>query len=210
MISYRFRDSTALKCPQGVETAKQKKTRRDEKRKGEQIKMAFKAGFTKENLTGPPPLPDSIYDLRLVKFSPKVSAKGDSYNLNAEFEITTPGTEYGGRPRKVFESFNSGFGVAWMDFTHACGLEMELTGERDDEGNEILGLPGAWAEKDKYPDDPSKWEYKGPLINRGFRAELTTTEYNGRKSNHVRSYICTVPSCETVNPTVRHSQNLIK
>jgi len=165
-------------------------------------------GFTKESLIAPPPVPDNLYTLKLVKFRPKASEKGTSFNLNAQFEITTPGFEHNGRARMVYESLNSNFGQSTLDYVHATGLELAVIG-KDENGEDLMGLPGVFVGQLEHPDDPSKWAYKGPLIGRGFQAELTTTTYQDKKRNNVRAYICSVPDCAVKYPDIKHSQNLI-
>jgi hypothetical protein len=174
--------------------------------------MPFKMGMSKEDLTGPPPIPPGVYFLQVTNFKPKVSRKGDSLNYNAEFTVTQH-PQYDGR--KVFSSLNTGFAVGIRDFVHACGIDMELvhvpsTAEEDQ--HDEFTLPGMFEDSDKYPDNPEKWgRYLGPLTNKIFKAELAIVNPPGYKpKNEVRVYSCAYPGCATEYPDVKHSQNLIK
>ncbi len=173
--------------------------------------MAFKMGMTKEDLSGPPPVPNGVYDLQVTGFRPKVAKSGESLNYNAEFTI------YGNplyENRKVFHPLNTAFGVAIRDFVHACGVPMEhriVPGDAQTDQYEADFLPGTFEDADKYPDDPSKWgKYMGPLTNKIFKAELATTVYQGKAKNEVRVFFCALPNCAVLEPDLKHSQNLIK
>lgn len=170
--------------------------------------MPFQMSYSREELSGVPPVPDNWYMLQFKGFRPKASAPkdgkpSDSWNLNAEFSIIQ-NPEYEGR--RVFAGLNSKAGFILIDFVHATGLEMEEA-QDGNEGTEAaqLVMPGIWEGSEQFPEDPTKWRYQGPLINKIFEAELTTTEYQGRKRNEIRQYKCSVAGCAE-----RHSTNLIK
>ena len=165
--------------------------------------MAFKMGMTKEDLSGPPPVPPGIYEHQLAGFRPKIAKSGESLNYNAEFTITgNPAYEN----RKVFHPLNTSFAVAVRDFIHACGIDMEkitvLTTADTPQHDEFV-LPGTFENADTNPDDPSKWgKYLGPLTNKIFKAELAITEYQGKSKNEVRAFFCAFP-----DPTITFSIN---
>lgn len=173
--------------------------------------MAFKMGMKKEDLTGPPPVPNGLYELQLTGFRPKIAKSGESLNYNAEFTIS-------GNPlyenRKVFHPLNTSFAVAIRDFVHATGLDMEkivIPTSADEDQHEEFVLPGTFEGAAEHPDDPSKWgKYVGPLTNKIFKAELVTTEYQGKPKNEVRCFFCAFPNCAELYPDMKHSQNLIK
>jgi hypothetical protein len=174
-------------------------------------KMAFKMGMTKEDLSGPKPVPNGLYELQVTGFRPKIAKSGTSLNYNAEFTIT-------GNPlyenRKVFHPLNTSFSVAIRDFVHATGLELEtitVPGDADTPQHERQILPGTFENAAQFPDDPSKWgKYIGPLTNKIFKAELVTTTYQGKDKNEIRCFFCAVPDCAVTYPDIKHSQNLIK
>ena len=171
--------------------------------------MAFKMGMSREDLSGPPPVPAGIYTLEVAGFRPKLSKQGDSLNFNAEFTIEHP--EYDGR--KIFHPLNTKFAVAIRDFVHATGIDMEKNIVKNDEGEDVeeFNLPGTFKDADKYPDDPTKWgAYMGPLLKKKFKAEVVETEYNGKKKNEIRCFFCELSNCATMYPDMKHSQNLIK
>jgi hypothetical protein len=173
--------------------------------------MAFKMGMSKEVLSGPKHVPNGLYELQVTGFRPKVAKSGESLNYNAEFTIT-------GNPlyenRKVFHPLNTSFAVAIRDFVHACGLPLEtitVPTSADADQHEEQVLPGTFENADTNPDDPTKWgKYIGPLTNKIFKAELVTTTYQGKDKNEVRCFFCALPNCSTLEPDLKHSQNLIK
>lgn len=172
--------------------------------------MAFKMSLSKEDLSGPPPVPNNIYWLETTGFRPKASKNGQYLNYNAEFTIVD-NPEYDGR--KLFHPLTTGFAVAIRDFVHATGIDMEKVLTTDENGIEVEDfiLPGMFKDQDKFPGDPTKWgAYIGPLLRKKFQAEVVTTEYNGKPKNEIRAFFCTLPNCATLYPDMKHSQNLIK
>lgn len=171
--------------------------------------MAFQMGFTKEELSGAPPVPSGWYVLQFKQFKPKVSKAGDSLSLNAEFSIVSP-TEY--ENRRVFCGLNTKMAFMWPDFVHATGLEMEEI-QDENAGTEKASytIPGIFEGQDKFPEDPSQWKYLGPLTNKTFEAELaeipaqTVDGKTYKPKNEVRQFKCAVAGC-----TEKHSTNLIK
>jgi hypothetical protein len=170
--------------------------------------MAFKMAFNKQELSGPPPLPNDWYDVRFLSFDPKKVGGKDgkeySVNLNANLEVI--GQEHNGRPRKVFVSLNSNAGWTYPDFCHCFGLPLEVV-QDGNEGTEAenLTIPGVFVGADQFPEEPEKWKYQGPLTNATGRVELGTTEYQGRQRNEVRQFKCAIPDCKE-----RHATNLLK
>lgn len=170
--------------------------------------MAFKMGMSKEDLSGPPPVPNGVYDLQVVGFRPKLTKNGDGLNYNVEMTV------YGNpelENKKVFHPLSTLFGVSIRDFSHACGLQLEKIADPEKPGEFLDVLPGTFENMAQYPDDPSKWgKYIGPLTNKILKAELATTVYQGKEKNEVRVFFCAVPNCATLEPDLKHSTNLIK
>lgn len=167
--------------------------------------MTFNMGFSKGSLEGPPPVPEGFYTLILKGFKQSKSKNGDSVNLNPEIEIVgNSNPEFNGR--KVFESMNVGGAWVVRDLVHACGFPMEVVKDGN-EGTDAENqqIPGIFEKADQFPEDPSQWKYQGPLLNRTFQAELAISEYQGRKSNKIRQFICQVSGCQA-----KHSTNLLK
>ena len=172
--------------------------------------MPFQMGFSKEELSGAPPVPSGWYTLQFKQFKPKKSAAGDSVSLNAEFAIVSP-SEY--ENRRIFSGMNTKMAFMWPDFVHAFGLEMqEIQDENAGTEKASYTIPGVFDGADANPDDPSKWSYLGPLANKTIEVELAEIPAqigkdgkHYRAKNEIRQYKCAVPGC-----TEKHSTNLIK
>lgn len=165
--------------------------------------MPFNMSFSTESLAGKPPVPAGWYTLRLSGFKQEGSKNKDSVNLNPQIEVINH-PEYDGR--KVFETMNTKGSWVIRDMVHACGQHMvEL--QDGNQGTQAANwtMPGVWNKIDQFPDDPSKWEYLGPLTNAVFEAELYEDDYNGKKSNKIRQFKCILPGCQ-----VKHSTNLAR
>jgi hypothetical protein len=163
--------------------------------------MGFKMSFNREELSGKPPVPPGWYTLQFKQFRPKIAgANKDGYMLNAECAVIG-NQEYEGR--KVFVGLSNKAGWVINAFVHACGVPLEVVqdGNAGTEAEETC-LPGTFEFVDKFPDDPSQWgKYVGPLTNKTFEAELTTTSYQGRDKNEVRQFRCNLPNCNEKHPT---------
>lgn len=176
--------------------------------------MAFQMGFTKEELSGPSPVPSGWYTLQFKGFKPRITKPGtpeQSLALNAEFAVVSP-AEYEGR--RVFAGMHLKMAWMWSDVVHAMGLEMEEI-QNENAGTEKASytIPGVFEGQDQFPDDPTQWKYQGPLTNRTFEAELAeipagVDAKSGKRfsaKNEVRQYKCAIQDC-----TNKHSTNLIK
>jgi hypothetical protein len=173
--------------------------------------MAFQVGASRQQLSGPPPVPNNIYTLQVAGFKPRLSKAQDSLNYNAEFTvINEPAFEN----RKIFASLNTKFFQAIRDFVHATGNQCEVatvTNPETAQIEEIFVLPGVFENADANPQNPELWgAYRGPLTNATFKAEVVTTEYQGKKKNEIRCYFCTVQGCAELEPDLKHSTSLIK
>lgn len=173
--------------------------------------MAYQIGASRQQLSGPPPVPNNIYTLQVAGFRPKLSKAGDSLNYNAEFTIINdPAFEN----RKVFAPLNTKFFVAIRDFVHATGNECDLVKIVNPETGieeEQYTLPGIFEGADQNPDAPETWgKYLGPLTAATFKAEVVAKEYQGKKSNEIRCYFCALQGCAEKDPDMQHSKNLIR
>ena len=173
--------------------------------------MAFKMGISKEDLSGPKPVPPGIYELQTTGFRPKIAKSGTSLNYNVELTIVNH-PEHDGK--KVFHPLNTSFGVAIRDYSHAMGERLEhriVPGDATTDQDEADYLPGMFENQDQFPQEPEKWgKYLGPLTNKIGKAELAITNYQGKDKNEVRCFICNVPQCAVLEPEMKHSTNLIK
>ena len=151
-----------------------------------------KISFSKEELSGNV-YPDGLYELRLEGFEPKKSKDGGSINLNPVLKIVNHPTL---NNKRVFDNLNSG--AAWIieSFTHAFG--QQLTPNPNGGGD----MPGDFIGPD---DDPTKWQYQGPLTGAIAKAFLKTKTYNSKDSSGVDQWFCAVPNCNT-----KHAQGLAK
>jgi hypothetical protein len=173
--------------------------------------MGFQMSYSKEELTGAPPVPAGMYTLQFKGFKPKAAkikqgeSESSSVNLNPELTIITP-TEY--ESRKIFAGMNSKAGFILIDFVHACGLVMEEV-QDENTGTEKASytIPGIFEGSEQYPTEPEKWKYLGPLTNKTFQAEVAEipAQDGFKAKNEVRQYICAVPGCQE-----KHSSNLIR
>jgi hypothetical protein len=173
--------------------------------------MPFQMAFNKEELSGAPPMPASWYTLQLKDFKPKAakpkppSTVSESVSLNAELVVIEP-TEY--ENRRVFCGLNTKMAFMWPDFVHALGMEMEVVqDENAGTEKESKTLPGVFQGMDTDPEDPSKWKYLGPLLNKTMEVELAEipSKDGFKAKNEIRQFKCAVPGC-----TEKHSTNLIK
>lgn len=173
--------------------------------------MPFKMGMSKEDLSGPKPVPNGVYELQVTGFRPKVAKSGTSLNYNVEMTVVNH-PEFDGR--KIFHPLNTSFGVAIRDFSHCMGEKLEkrvFPGDAENPQQELEVLPGMFENQNAHPDEPEKWgKYMGPLTNKVGKVELTITQYQGKDKNEVRSFICAVPQCAVLEPDMKHSSNLVK
>jgi hypothetical protein len=179
--------------------------------------MAFDMGFSRASLTSPI-AQTGLYELQVNGFRPKLTKKGDGVNYNVETTIVNnPGFTANGAPLegiKVFHPLSTKFSIAIWDFVHACGLEMEevlVPGDAQTDQHTTLVLPGVWEGAAANPEDPSQWgEYKGPLLNVIFKADVIESSFNGKPKNEIRAFLCALDGCAERYPDVRHSNNLCK
>jgi hypothetical protein len=62
-------------------------------------------------------------------------------------------------------------------------------------------FPGNW---DGPEEDPSKWQYSGPLLGQVGQAYVIQADNGkGGQNNKIKFYVCKVPGC-----TEKHSTNL--
>lgn len=176
--------------------------------------MAFAMNFSREQIQGKPPVPDGRYTLKLSGFKPAWSRQKPgqseqeykekrSLNLNPQLEIIGH-PDYEGA--KVFENLNMSAPWILNDFLHAFGVPMEEV-QDGNQGTEAASysFPGIFDGSEQHPEEPEKWTYLGPLTNKTADVELFINDFNGRKSNKIRQYFCSIPGC-----TDKHSTNLNK
>jgi len=159
--------------------------------------------FSKESIEGPAPAPDGWYQLIFKGFKPAHAKDKQSINLNPQLEIVNHNTEDG---KKVWDNGSTNGDYAQsivLALVHATG-QPEVPSANGDGGWE---LPGILDGMDQYPDNPEKWDYKGPMLNQVIEVELYVDEYNGRKSNKIAQYKCAIPGCQVKHPTNLRRKN---
>jgi len=148
---------------------------------------------SKEEVKGLPPMQEGLITVRLDSFTPKLSSKKDSVNLNPVMKVINH-AEY--NDRLVFENLNTKGKWVWKDFCHAFGVPL-VEGNNGD-----VEFPGDF---DGPEDDPTKWQYRGPLV--GQQAQIYLVQADNTKggiANKIKYYICKVAGC-----TEKHSSNLV-
>jgi len=148
---------------------------------------------SKEEVKGLPPMQEGFVTVRLDGFGPKLSLKKDSVNLNPVMKVINH-AEYNDRP--VFENLNTKGKWVWKDFCHAFGVPL-VEGSNGD-----VEFPGDF---DGPEDDPTKWQYRGPLV--GQQAQIYLVQADNSKGgikNAVKYYVCKVAGC-----VEKHSSNLV-
>lgn len=167
-----------------------------------------KFGVSKESLEGMKPVPNSIYQVQLAGFEPKMSKAGDSVNLNPILKIVNS-NEYNGQ--RIFTNLNTKAGFIMQDFAHAFGMPMEEhpTGDAGEMQAHLPGGPAAW--KDSPDGDVTKSQYIGPLLGKIAKLEVVIEAKPGQKvRNAIKQFLCAIDSCATKYPDLTHSTNLIK
>jgi hypothetical protein len=164
--------------------------------------MAFSLKVSKEAIEGKDLVSPGIYDVRLLKFNPKASKSGTSFNYNPMMEIINH-PDYVNN--KIYDTLNSAAGWIIPDFSHCFGFPMETDGTD-------YWLPGIFdADKAKFnPDDPSTWVYAGPLTGAVGKVEIGHDSYNGKAIARIGRYFCSVENCATKFPHIKHSENLLR
>lgn len=151
----------------------------------------LKLKASSEEIKGLPPMTEGLVTVRLDGFDPKYSKDRGSVNLNPKMVIINH-AEY--NDRRLFENLNTKGKWVWKDFCHAFGVPMaEVNGDFE--------FPG---EFDGQEDDPTKWQYRGPLL--GQQAQIYLIQGDNGKggvNNKIKYYVCKIPGC-----TEKHSSNL--
>jgi hypothetical protein len=180
--------------------------------------LPFQLKISKEQIEGKETVPPGLYKVRFICFSPKWTNQGNlteeqwianrSINLRAQYEVLEH-PDYAGSP--VFDTLNIGpktplFGL--QDMCHGFGLELPFdsnTGQYDIPGMDSI------EQGQKYDaNDPTTWEYRGPLLGKVAQLEIGHDMFNGRAIPKPQRWICTVPECAKRFPMIRHSKNLIR
>lgn len=159
-----------------------------------------KMGVDPEAIKAQVPQPDGWYKLKFLGFKPKKGAKDpNSVNYNGQFEILNPSLPGPNASTKVYPTMSTKMPKHINDIVHGLGMSLEADGE----------LPGQWVPDTADPENVEKMQYRGPLLGKTMEAELAVTEYNGNKRNEIRQVRCSVPSCATKHPDIKHQTNMI-
>jgi hypothetical protein len=138
---------------------------------------------TKEQLEGKPPLEVGIYDFRVDGFKPELTKDKQSVNLRPQLRVINHPT-HNGDP--IFEWLNSQAGFMHKDFCAALGLELTVNADGG------ATLPGEFLGPD---DDPTKWQYVGPIVGRTGKLELALGDNGrGKMIPKIKRYISALPN----------------
>ena len=155
--------------------------------------MSPRLTASKEAVQGPAPMPEGMYTVRFDGFDPKYAKDKQSVNLNPKLKVINH-PEYNDRP--IFDNWNTKAVWLWPDYHHAFGVPIAKDGGGD---YEFVGFDGP-------EDDPTKWQYNGPLI--GQQAQLYLVQADNTKGgvkNAIKYYVCKLAGCQE-----KHSSDLIK
>ncbi|HEY4799120.1 MAG TPA: hypothetical protein VII99_08610 [Bacteroidia bacterium] len=156
--------------------------------------------YSKEDLSGKPPVPNGWYTLQFIQFRPRINQNKDGFNFNGEFSVVG-NQEYEGR--KVFNNMSNKAGFILDSIVHGMGLKMDVV-QDGNEGTEAesRAVPGTFEHIDEFPEEPEKWgKYIGPLTNKTLDVELATEDYQGKQRNAFRQVRCNVAGCQEKHPT---------
>jgi hypothetical protein len=124
-------------------------------------------------------------------------------NFNAQMQVISNGQA---SDTVVTHWVNANSGRIQKDFCHCFGVEME----KGVDGEEYF--PGGFEPDQKDPNDPTKWVYQGPLINRIGRVEVAPKEVISTKTNkpvtymNIKRFFCALGSaCHE-----QHSEDLLR
>lgn len=132
-------------------------------------------------------------------FKPK-AAKPPSQSVNLNAEVVIIGDpEQNGKKSTYSLNFQASTWFMVKSFIHSFGLEVD----KDAQGNE--SIPGDFAGPNYNPNDPSTWQYSGPLQGRTASWEFAEVEYQGKKNIKPKQFLCSLPGC-----TEKHPDNLNK
>lgn len=148
-----------------------------------------KIGFSREQLSGNL-LPEGLYEVRLEGFEPDWSKNRTSQNLNPVLKIVNHPTLNG---KRIFDNLNSTADWIITAFCHCFG--QQLTPNAQGGGD----MPGEFMGPD---DEPSQWQYQGPLTGSVGKVLVKNTTWNGKENSKVDQWLCALgPSCTTKHPS---------
>lgn len=166
--------------------------------------MAFKMKFSKDSLKGQEPVPPGTYTVIFAGFKPKKAKEGDSVNLNLIGKVVDRPDL--GDNRTIWANLNTQIPSFIQDAIHSFGIEMENQTGEDPE------IPGSFDAKAGFDEnDPSTWEYNGPLKSKTAQWEVGIRDWKGDDKQEIIRFICAVPQCaERFARLVKHSTDMRK
>jgi hypothetical protein len=138
------------------------------------------------------------YTVSLQGFKPKKSKDGNSVNLNPNVVIIGD-PAMNGKQSNYSLNFQASTWFMVKSFIHSFGIDVE----KDAAGNE--SIPGDFGGPQYNADDPSTWQYSGPLLGKTAKWEFAETTYNGKVSVKPKQFLCALSGC-----TEKHPDNLNK
>lgn len=154
-------------------------------------------GVDPEQVEAPVPVPAGWYDLKIKEINVSKTSKGSySYNVITTVENTN-NPDWDGKKRVKIPLYTTA-GWNWPNVYHGAGFESE----------DVFG-DAQWEFDKEAPDDPTKAQYKGPLLGKVIKAEVIVRSYQGNESNAVKQITCKVKDCKTRFPKIKHSTDMI-
>lgn len=138
------------------------------------------------------------YTVSLQGFKPKKSKDGNSVNLNPNVVVIGDPVQ-NGKQSNYSLNFQASTWFMIKSFLHSFGVKEDV----DAQGNE--SIPGDFGGPAYNPNDPTTWQYSGPLLGKTAKWEFAETEYQGKKSVKPKQFLCALPGC-----TEKHPDNLNK
>lgn len=156
-----------------------------------------KITINKSDLEGKKNPGPGIYHFRLDGFDPKFAKEKPgqerSVNLRPKLVIINHGSLNG---ESIMTYTNTSYPPELFDLCHALGVKYE------NEEADNPSMPGEFQGPD---DDPTKWQYIGPLAGQTGQLEVAeAVGKDGKTRSQIKKFFCRVQGC-----TARHRESLI-
>jgi hypothetical protein len=133
--------------------------------------------------------PEGDYDVRLEGFQPAFSKDKQSVNLNPQMVyVGTGDPKMDGK--KAFDSLNTKAPWRFDELCRCFGERVVVEGDQ-------TYLPGDFVGPE---NEPSKWQYTGPLLGKVGKVHIIKETYNNKEQNKITGFI---PAPGFEEPTVK-------